>query len=283
MGERVTITVEPSIESGDSLTIQDAMRQVLDFIEVVCAATDDDVRPKISWKLVSATTNSPFTAVAEAESNDPDWPDIGREAKAAKIRASDAFNSIISGGALPPWLQEHANENFRHLFRRNLEDIGKTQLAFFESEPPVVIVERVARLSLNHINSLDAADRQSEPDYSGIELGSIEGRAIEALTHHGRPAIRIRESVSDAIVLCVFPKDMLDKIGALHSFTEVWRGQRVCISGVVKRKKNGEISIVEGDDLRSISSSEIRIDSIADANFTGGLSASEYLADLWGE
>jgi hypothetical protein len=68
LAERVSITVESSLEHGGDLTVQDAMRQVLDFFDVVASAANDDARSGISWRLVSATTNSPYTAIAEAVS-----------------------------------------------------------------------------------------------------------------------------------------------------------------------------------------------------------------------
>lgn len=283
MSERVTITIEPSLEHGDTLTVQDAMRQVLDFIEVVCAAADPDARSKIAWKLISATTNSPFTAVAEAEAIDPEWPDITREVKLAKVRTAEAFFAAHSTGELPDWVVQSANENFRRLMKRNMDGIGKTQLLLSDSEPPFIIVERVARQTLQHLEQIESNRRANEPDYSGSEFGSVEGHVIEALTHHGRPALRIRESVSDKEVLCVFPKDQADSIGSSHSWREVWAGQRINIVGLIKRAKNGSISIVEGEDLAKVAPTDAPLSSIMDSNITGGMGVVEYLEEIWGE
>jgi hypothetical protein len=283
VSERVTITIEPSLEQGDTLTVQDAMRQVLDFIEVVSAAASDDARPKIAWKLVSATTNSPFTAVAEAEAVDPEWPDIERDVRAAKHRITEAFSEAYETGEVPEWITSSANENFMRLLRRNLDGIGKTEMRLVNSAPPIVIVERVARHSLDNIKRLEMGQLTNEPDYSGEELGSVEGAVIEALTHKGRPALRIRDNVSEDDILCVFSRDKAESIGTNHNLREVWSGQRVTVFGLLKRKRNGSISIVEGDDLIIISAAEAPLSSFMDENFTSGRGVTEFLSDVWGE
>jgi hypothetical protein len=166
--------------------------------------------------------------------------------------------------------------------KRNLNGIGKTVYTLSENQPPVIVIERVARLTLERIENLDAQRRLIEPDLSGEHFGSIEGNVVEAITHYGRPALRVRENLSEELVLCVFSKDKSDDIGKSRSWAEVWAGQRVRIVGNIKRNKSGAITIVDADDLFEINVEPLSLMSIRDRNITNGRRAASYLAEGWG-
>ena len=61
VAERITVVVR----GQDGLTVEDAMRQVLETFEMMGRA-DPSAETAVQWCLVSASTNSPLTVVAEA-------------------------------------------------------------------------------------------------------------------------------------------------------------------------------------------------------------------------
>jgi hypothetical protein len=64
---RVRIVIRPSGSHPDILTIRDAVDQVRDIFDL----TESD-NPGVTWKLVSATTNTPLTIAAELVAMEPD-------------------------------------------------------------------------------------------------------------------------------------------------------------------------------------------------------------------
>jgi hypothetical protein len=277
MAERITITIEPSDEKGGFLTVQDAMRQVLDFIDVVVAAASDDARSKFSWRLISATTNSPFTTVAEAVPEDPEWPDVELEAKHAKVRVTEAFQEILTEGRVPDWVGKDGQKRIESLLGRNMNGIAKTTIRITEGIAPVVVYERNARATLDKI---ERALRAETVDYSGEELGSIEGQVLDVTTHYGKPALRVRSRLSDDKVLCVFDERAAD-IGEHHNWQEVWRGKRVILTGKLKRAPNGAVTFMTVEEVKSVEHSDAEPADFLDPTFTNGREVREYLDEIW--
>lgn len=279
MAERVTIIVEPNMEHGDVLTVQDAMLQVLDFIEVVVAAASDDARPKVGWKLVSATTNSPYTVVAEAFSFDPEWV-ADESAREAKARAGAALNGALSG-ELPTWLDEKSTESVRRIYSRNLNGIGRTTIQFDGESSPLIIAERNARSALGQIQRVEAELRALVPDYSGVELGSIDGHVVDATTHYGNPALRIRDRLTGERIVCVIPQEIADEVGKDHDWRDVWSGERVRVSGRIKRNVSGAVTTITAESVTRIEPKKTALVDVTDSGFTGGKGAREYLDEIW--
>ncbi|HEX6991913.1 MAG TPA: hypothetical protein VF151_08500 [Gemmatimonadales bacterium] len=178
---------------------------------------------------------------------------------------------------------ERGSEQFQRLFRRNLNGIGKTSYRFEEEAAPVVVVERRARATLERINQAESQRRAKQPDLSGEELGSIEGFVTEALTHYGRPAIRIRDRLTGDKVICILPQETADRVGRAHDWREVWQGQRVLVTGRVKRSVSGSVSVVMADDVTEIAPPKRTIAEVSGLDVTGGRAPRDYLDELWGE
>ncbi len=280
MTERVTIVIEPSAEHGDSLTVEDAMRQVLDFIEVVSAAASDDVRSKLNWRLAEASTNSPFTATAEAFSSDPEWPNIDLYARDAKARVHAAFEVVGQTGVVPSWLEQKGASQFKGLLKRNLNGIGRTTYKL-NDDAPIVVVERRARSTLDKMELVATERKVATPDFSGDEFGSVEGNVTKAITHYGKPAIRIRDRLSGKEIVCVLPPAIASRIGKDHAWDEVWSGERVLVTGRVKRSSDGTISVVTAEDITTITSKPIVLEELVDKNISAGMSPAEYISELW--
>ena len=68
--ERVTVTISSSAGESEPLTVTDAMRQILDFFDLLATAGGKDGN-LISWQLVAISMNSPLKATAQAISRVP--------------------------------------------------------------------------------------------------------------------------------------------------------------------------------------------------------------------
>ena len=95
MAERMTVVVVPQNADGDGLTVGDAMRQVLDIFDLLSASNESE----IVWRLVEATTNSPFKVIGEAESVNPN---VNADAVAKLQKAEFASNyASLRKGIIP--------------------------------------------------------------------------------------------------------------------------------------------------------------------------------------
>ena len=72
---RVVITIHPTVSDERLLGVADAMQQVLDHIKLFEDAQQamGDPHSRFEWKLERASTNTPFTVVAVADT----WPRRG--------------------------------------------------------------------------------------------------------------------------------------------------------------------------------------------------------------
>ena len=288
MAESIKIVVEPREEHGGFLTVQDALHQVLDFVDILVSATSADMRPKIIWQLVSASTNSPFTAVAEAVSSDPEQPNIDQEVRQAKSRAEKALRDILETGASPEWALPDTVHKLTDFISRNTNGVARTSIQLRPDSPPLTISERQARNALLEIAKITPDIKGNLPHLSSVvlparELGTVEGMVTSTSTYYNQPAIVLKDRVSGKPVTCIIPMDRSDEIGGKHLWNEVWNEQRYTVSGEIKRKQDGSMSTVMVDEIARVEVSKINIDLISDHNFTGGQSPSEYLKEFWDE
>lgn len=277
MAERITIIVSGGGNNG-LLTVQDAMQQVLDSIELLTASAVDDARPKLRWRLVSATMNSPFKTVAEAVSANPtEWPDIDLDAHQAKMRYDELLSAVLEYRALPDWTTSSTMKRLKALLERNVNGVSQTDVVLLDNKPPLKLVTDRAEAALEVISHSEFAAEH----WPSKNLGSIEGNVIETIKHYGKPAFKLLHRISGEKILCVIPNDRVEQIGTEHNWGEVWTDQRCIVSGTIERKATGKIAQLTVDEIHPVTVGEVDIDNIADP--TGGQSPQRHLADLWGE
>ena len=119
-----------------------------------------------------------------------------------------------------------------------------------------------------------------EAALSHVEFGSIEGEIVGTTTYYGTPAIRIRERLTGADVVCVFAPDAEALQLASHIGT-VWSGRRVIVAGEILYRKDGAVARIRATDMNSVDPRLLTYSEIADPNFTNGKSVSDHLANLW--
>ena len=278
--QTVTITIQSNIGEEGPLTVQDSLRQVIDFFELLSMAEEPKEIKSVAWILQTISKTSPLTATGEPVAL---RPDVAADVIASRAKASLArtFDALSGGDDVPPWMDHHAREKTREFLSRNLNGLGRTDIQFNEDAPVVSINERTARAA---VAALDRAELQIavlEVDLSRSEYGSVEGQIVEATTYHGRPAIRIQEHLTSANVMCVFSQELGERIGQQHNWVEIWSGQRVLVIGQLFYRKDGAVNRVLAADMQTISPNPISVRDIADPGFTNGLSPAEHIARLW--
>jgi hypothetical protein len=277
--ERVTISIASSAGEDAPLTVEDATRQILDFFEILTAAAGDDGK-LISWRLVSISMESPISVTAESFSDIPGVPvnEIARREKAALAKS---IEDLTAKRPPPSRMRRAVRQHARAFFERNTRSIGRTVIRLDDTEPPIVIVDRTARAA---VSALEAVSPPSDTsDLSRTEVGSIEGYVTQAFTSYGRPAVGIRELLTNTTVSCVFSEELAERIGVEHNWRDVWRGRRVLVSGNVVYRQDGAIARVIATDMVTVDGTLLTYADIADPNFTGALEPADYLRTLWEE
>lgn len=276
--ERVKITVQSSASHPDVLSVQDAMRQVLDFFDLL--TPDDEEASHLVWNLKLASTNSPLTVEGEAVSLSPDL-DVSVLAIQQKAFVEDSLNSIRQGRSPSRALSRRRRSTLRRLFVRNMNGIGKTEAVLNRPSEPVLVTPAIAQQGVRFLDveesEMDAlllSDRQRE------EYGSIEGVLLDVGTEYTRPAILIKNRKDGEEVWCRVSKEHLQEISNSVSFEDVWDRRRVLVKGRIKFNDHGQIVRMYADSVRPIKSRKMTLHDIVDPDFTSGNSTKDYLDSL---
>lgn len=281
---RVRLVIYPSGSDDDTLTVTDAMQQVLDYFTLLAKAEarDPDSNVKVVWRLESATTNSPFTVDATAVSSNPEVS-VDRQAVQARRAFREGLMHLYKGEAKPLWLDADAVLAMRRIVARNLNGIARTDVLSDEGEPPIILDHRSARRVQNYLDLVAAQEAAQIEDLSRKEFGAVEGNAIGLTTHYKKPALVMRERLSGRDVKCVLPTGAADAIGAQHQWNEVWGNQRITVAGLCHYDKVGSLVLIEVNEITRHQQRDVRISELRDPAFSAGLSPQEHLDRLWGD
>lgn len=276
--ERVTITVQPSASHPGVLSVQDAMRQVLDFFDLL--TPEDDEAAHLVWNLRVASTNSPLTVEGEAVSLSPDL-DVTVLAIQQKSYLEESLNSIRQGRTPARSLSKRRRTTLRRLFVRNMNGIGKTEAVLTRPSQPVLVTPTIAQQGVHFLDldesELDAlllSDRQRE------EYGSIEGVLLDVGTEYNRPAILIRNRKDGEEIWCRVSKEQSHEISRSATFEDVWSRRRVIVKGRIRYNDNGQIIRVFADTIQPVKPRKMTIHDIVDPEFTTGADTKAYLESL---
>lgn len=276
--ERITIQVESNIGEDGPLTVMDTLHQFMDAFEFLSAAiAQEPGGEKIRWRLESLSKNSPATAVGIAYSVDPAIV-VAPLVHRGKRRLAHGLSELANGN-VEAWISDRSTVA-KSLFKRNLNGIGRTVFDFEDDAPRSVLVEKSARKGLRAIESLEA--RKEEIDRSRAEYGSIDAYVAEAKTYHGRPAIYVKERLSDRVIPCVLTDELAKRVGGTHSWEDAWTGKRVRVKGQIFYDKLGDISRVSATGLTDVNAVEPELRVLQATAILGGRSPVDHIAALWG-
>lgn len=278
MAEQVKITIVPSVSDANLLTVTDAMQQVLDLFALLSAAeTAKKGKSAIVWRLISATTNSPFNVVGEAYAVDPAII-MDVDAMEAKRDFQSAMNAVIAGQPIPTWAQErNAEATLRKVFKRNLNGIGRTDVDLGQGIDPIIIAHRSAGQAVRNLD-LSVLNREGmKEDFTHTAYGSLEGIILAAGTFYNKPCFHIRERLSGREIRCVISGALADEIGKQHDLSEVWKHKRVLVEGRIAYDTNGYVINIDATNMKTVEHISVPVEAFIDPHFTGGLSPTEYL------
>ena len=265
MADRMTVV----IQGRDGITVEDAMRQVLDTFDLV-SRSDPDSMNSIKWELVSATTNSPLTIVAEAKPLHQ-GTDVRRIVSRQKSQFRRCVAELREGRVPSAWNSTEDRKKAKSWLRRTKESVKATVVDTNDDNAAI------------EVTALDAAAAENaleQPPYQSIfkdQVGSIEGFLTSAETHRHKPAIRIRDRKSGATVLCIVPEEFRAKIAGATGLEDVWRERRVLVRGTIHYSSADRIDRVTAHTIQAIEPRDVQVSDIHDPDFSGGLSAEDYV------
>jgi len=277
--ERVTVTIRSSAGDSELLTVADAMRQILDFFELLASAGGSDSQ-SVTWQLVEISMKSPLRATAQAVSKIPGVlaEPIARREKAALARS---IHQVVNSEKFPDWMDLRSRESAKSLFERNTNGIGRTDIEFYEGSPPTIISQKTARDAVSHIERFEEEQKVKTEDLSRSEHGSIEAVMMDVTSHYGRPAIRVREWTTGDILVCVFSTELAQASGPQHTWSEAWSNRRLLLTGTLQFRKDGHLAQIRLDAFEVIDGKSLKFEDVAQPGFTGGLSPLDYIESWW--
>jgi hypothetical protein len=265
MPERMTIV----IRGREGLTIEDAMRQVLDTFELL-DRSNPLPNQTVEWRLVSASTNSPLTVVAEAASVRP-GVDAASVARVQKKTFAACIAELRSGRLPDIWSSIDTRNTAKRLVARVANGIAATDILFDGTEDSIQLTAEDTRILTPTLNSA------LHIGHPAVQIGSVEGFLDEVTTYYNKPAIKVLERRSRSSITCVVPDEFAAEIGLTATLDDVWRNRRVVVRGRIYYDGAGNIERVIANTVELLSDENIDIARLSDPEFTGGLSAEEYL------
>ncbi len=275
---KVSVTVQASAERPGVLDIREAMLQVYDFFELLSAEDDKNT---LSWNLVFAGTNSPFTATAEAVSLQ-DGIDITPIANSRLNETSDYLSALSQGRRPHGIISSVRRKAARRFFNRNTLAVGKTTLSF--DTPKATKVTLTPDMAITALSAVEKADAMDISYLSNNrerqEHGSIEGNIVDVCSDYNVPAIKVVERKSGRTIVCRVDQSVIDDISKSTSFKDVWEQRRVLIRGLIAFNSQGQVTRVRAKSITPINPRDMTLKDIEDKDFTGTLGINEYLHSL---
>ena len=264
MSERITLRIVPPEGGTGELTVEDAMQQVLDAFRLLTANAGE-----VLWRLVSASTNSPLTIVAEAEDS--------MAAAEQTLAFSKSIEQLQAGRFPDAWKRPELQSIAAAFLSRASGSIGRTEIRIRDEQPLLLSAEDAAPF----VGLREQVSEQVPAVAYGIvtkkQVGSIEGLLVEVTTYRGRPAIRVRERKTDREITCVVSEQLANEFSEHASVHDVWTHRRVTVRGVISYQASGSILRVEAVNVEPAAQSVQPLKSLRDPNFTAGLTAADYL------
>jgi hypothetical protein len=272
---RISVTVRPPPDDDGLLRVDDALQQVLSFLRIAEEQKNLSVQPHedFEWRLVSATTNTPFTLVAVAVPLNP-TVDVTKPVGTTKALTAALIRGIARGDPVPGWMSAEGRAAVRDLFCRNANGIAQT-IIDFEGVDVVSIDQGVATAVAHALEpfslEIDTPARTAH--------GEIDGRLVAVGRYRNKPALNLRTALYGT-VWCVLDGGLVEKWGDEQKISTVWQGKRLTVFGRLIYLAGGKLARVEAQNVRERDVPRIRIEDILDPDFTAGLDPVEYLDRL---
>lgn len=279
MAEKVKIKIQPSGGVSTSLTVEDAMQQILDYMDMLRAADLSKPSEKVVWRLESASTNSPLEVTAFATGYDPSIS-IGLQARQSAERVSTTFETLEGGGRIPEWMDDTSVNTAERILKRNMNGIGRTDI-IINDQPPKTIVHSTAKVALLTIEKSRIQSQLEKPDWTRVEYGAVEGEVISTTSHYSKPAIVIRERLSGDKIYCILSDELANEAGITHNWQETWEQKRFSINGELHYSESGKLSKINATSLEEISFQDVDLKEIRQLDLIENKPPDEIHERLW--
>lgn len=273
MAERIRVTVQASPKYHHDLPVDDAMRQVLAFFELL---PDHKPGDDLFWAVANVTMASPFTVEAVAKSLRPNV-DVSLQALRQKEGLDKRLRDVQRGRMPSDWAGTKRAHIALEILKRNANGVGKTEVDLDVTEAPLVFDEKTAEQSLV---ALAAAPVHRFKAHN--EVGSIEGHVISVGLFRGEPAMRVRDRRNAAEVVCIVPPELHDAVVHDVDIDDVWRNSRVSVHGGLYYDNSGRVYRVDADRISKTPEAHVSLEDLYDTDFTEGLEPDVYL-EQWRE
>lgn len=273
MSQKLVVSVEATEGGPELVTVQDVLTHVIELFQLV-TESDPGNEDKIAWKLVSATMNSPLTVIAEAIPRFPYVASIDSIAASQVNSFVGNFDELKQGRIPVAWSSEKPRKIVSRLLARSRFLINHASVKSIDG-PPVADVEFTPAIAAQ-VERATASEEQPQT-IARTQIGSVEGTLLLIHHHYKAPAIQIIERKTKQAIWCLIPEEFQHEVSENTKFEDVWKGTRVLVKGKILYGTDGKIARVVASRVTPIVSEAVQDDAIVDKQFTGGLSASEYL------
>lgn len=275
--ERIVITIRPS--GNEKLDVSDAMQQVVDYFKLLNEAKKAATSPEepFTWRLERASTNSPFTVEAVAESVRP-HVDISRQAQQSKREFASAIRGILQDQSPAWWMNASSIQIAGNIFRRNTNGIANTEIEI-ATDDRLVIDQEQAIKGVNAVSGISAIS--AEDIHARTAYGEVRGTMVGAGSFYNSPAIQIRTEQYSGVIYCILPTKLVNEFGGAHEMKEIWEGRSIGVTGKLIYADGGKLSRIQVEDIRELPNvPRVSLDEFLDKDFTLGLDPIEYLRRL---
>lgn len=279
MAKPIRVTIKGAGEAGDNApTVDDLLGQVRDLVELlqgVEKAVSDDHTNQIVWRVTDAERKNPISFELTPFPTNPAIF-IGARAEAVERVAIEGLVALRNGETRPAFFTDEVLSRARKLHARVKNGLADTVLSFDDDLGGAVMIDTHAALSIEKAFELAAA--AGPVPYR--EIGSIEGFVSRAeLDGYGRAVLRFRARIDGTEIKAVATGSAFQQLESMR-LSEVWHGVRVRVYGTISYKGLGVVESVVATGIEVLDRTDLPgIDAIVDPNFTGGLSADEFLAE----
>lgn len=278
--ERLVITIHPSSPDDGLLRVEDAMKQVIDVLRVyeAAAVARGPAEGAFEWRLERASTNSPFTIVAVAESLDR-TTNVDEYVRYVAGDVAAGIRNLVYENTPAPWMTPDVLTAARNVFTRTQNGIGATDVAFGE-DGSYTIDRTQADAGLRTIEAITTVT-------VGVDVprrrahGEIQGVMVAAGRHYREPAILLCTKQYGE-VWCRLSAELIEKYGGEHQVRDVWDGKSIGVRGTLHYAPGGTLTRIDATSIRDVERvPTVDLNSVLDPDFTAGLDPVAYVHRLW--
>jgi hypothetical protein len=282
VAKTIDITVYPAAVEAEYLTVSDAMRQVLDYVEALekAESLEGDER-RIVWRLKHAHTNSPpFTVVAQAFPANP-AVSVSLEAERVVSVFSAGLMRLLDGQT-GDWIDREIAAPLRRAMKRNLNGIGQTDLRIDDGSP-LSVTPASAKTALIALERFELDEEAATIDLRRVEYGSIEGEVCGLTKWNDKPALVVIERLSEKKVTCVLSAELAAELGPDHRWSEAWDGRQLLIGGAIYYGSDGFIKRIDATSSEEMKWADVRLSDLKEIDLLQGKRVTEHLRSIWGD